>query len=240
MFLWSEESRAWSQKAAQAATYHAKQAKACLPYLEDVKTIADLGCGMGHLAMELARLGKKATGVDTDDTCLAMARAEAEQRGIANVDYMQANAFDLPKDTAWDAVVTCNFGDMAKDFEKFYLLANKAILAFVGRADDTPLIPGLERRKKRNAEEVAKGLEAKDCNFSSVDCDFEFGQPFDDMDEAKAFVTHYSQGKIAGKELDAFLEERLMSKDKGLYLPHTKRMTLFCVRIGTSFWDSPF
>lgn len=240
MFLWTDESRAWSQKAARASIYHAEQARVCLPYLEGVETIADLGCGMGHLAMELAKLGKKATGVDTDETCLAMARAEAERCGIANLDYLQADAFDLPPGTAWDAVVTCHFGDMAKDFGIFHALANKAILAFVGRADDMPLIPGLERKKKRNAKEVAQGLEAMDCTFSSCDCDFEFGQPFDNMDEARAFVTHYSRGEIAGKELDAFLEKRLVSRDKGLYLPHTKCMTLFCVRIGTSFRDSPF
>lgn len=261
MFLWTELSRAWSLKAARASTYHEEQARACLPLLEDVQTVADLGCGLGFLAMELAKLGKTVMGVDTDETCLFMAVQEAERRGIANVDYLLADAFALCGELSWDAVVTCHFGDMVQDFEKFYLLANKVVLAFVERADDTPLIPGLERRRKRNAEDVASGLEAMDCNFARVDCDFEFGQPFDDMEEARAFVTHYSKGLLAGKELDAFLEERLVERPverfgerpiagdqaagdqaaqdrgTGLYLPHTKRMTLFSVRIGTSYWD---
>ncbi len=53
----------------------------------------DFGCGGGDATLELARraLPGRVVGLDIDDTKLEMARAEAKERGVANVEFRNAD-----------------------------------------------------------------------------------------------------------------------------------------------------
>jgi SAM-dependent methyltransferase len=57
----------------------------------------DLGCGGGEGTFELAELagpGGFVVGVDMDEVKLALARAAAAERGLANVEFRQVNVND--------------------------------------------------------------------------------------------------------------------------------------------------
>jgi 2-polyprenyl-3-methyl-5-hydroxy-6-metoxy-1,4-benzoquinol methylase len=58
----------------------------------------DLGCGGGDVTVELARLVPEGfvVGADLDDTKLALARAEAEDAGLTNVEYRHEDVLDAP------------------------------------------------------------------------------------------------------------------------------------------------
>ncbi|MHB1415286.1 MAG: bifunctional 2-polyprenyl-6-hydroxyphenol methylase/3-demethylubiquinol 3-O-methyltransferase UbiG [Chloroflexota bacterium] len=65
----------------------------------------DLGCGGGHLAEPLARVGAKVAGVDISAKALGVARAHAGASGLA-IAYLQAPAEGLPfRSAAFDVVV---------------------------------------------------------------------------------------------------------------------------------------
>jgi ubiquinone/menaquinone biosynthesis C-methylase UbiE len=67
----------------------------------------DVACGPGFLTLALAKRCAEATGFDATDAFLALARAEAEQRGLRNVRFEQGDAEALPyPDGAFD-LVTC-------------------------------------------------------------------------------------------------------------------------------------
>jgi ubiquinone/menaquinone biosynthesis C-methylase UbiE len=59
-------------------------------------TLADIGCGTGSLTFELARFAKRVVGVDLSNEMLRRARALAQERGVANVEFRQGDVFDLP------------------------------------------------------------------------------------------------------------------------------------------------
>ena len=62
--------------------------------LADGLVCLDVGCGGGDVTLELARrVGPhgRAVGVDMDGTKLELARAEAEQRGVSNVEFHLAD-----------------------------------------------------------------------------------------------------------------------------------------------------
>lgn len=75
------------------------------------KKVLDVGCGGGILSEAMAKQGAQVTGIDMSTEPLAVARAHAEQNGVA-VDYQQCTIEDfLAKQTACGAekfdVITC-------------------------------------------------------------------------------------------------------------------------------------
>jgi SAM-dependent methyltransferase len=58
--------------------------------------LLDVGCGPGILTVRLARLFQEAVGLDPDPEMIAEGRRAAEERGIANITWVQAMAEDLP------------------------------------------------------------------------------------------------------------------------------------------------
>jgi SAM-dependent methyltransferase len=58
--------------------------------------LLDVGCGPGILTVRLAHLFEEAVGLDPDPDMIAEGRRAAEQRGIANITWVQALAEDLP------------------------------------------------------------------------------------------------------------------------------------------------
>lgn len=77
------------------------------PQLESVLTeqidlngtgrLLDGGCGPGILTVRLAHLFEEAVGLDPDPGMLAEGRRVAEERGIANIRWVQALAEELPE-----------------------------------------------------------------------------------------------------------------------------------------------
>ncbi len=63
--------------------------------LEPGIAMLDLACGHGRIANGLAARGARVTGLDATPAFLAVARAQAAQRGLA-VDYVQSDMRELP------------------------------------------------------------------------------------------------------------------------------------------------
>jgi SAM-dependent methyltransferase len=59
--------------------------------------LLDGGCGPGSLTVRLANLFEEAIGLDPDAAMLAEGRRVADERGIANISWVQAVAEDLPE-----------------------------------------------------------------------------------------------------------------------------------------------
>jgi 2-polyprenyl-3-methyl-5-hydroxy-6-metoxy-1,4-benzoquinol methylase len=67
----------------------------------------DVGCGGGDVTFELARLagaGGRAVGSDIDETKLELARAEAAEQGIANIEFRLSNASEEAGAAEFDVV----------------------------------------------------------------------------------------------------------------------------------------
>ena len=65
--------------------------------LDGSARLLDGGCGPGILTVRLAHLFEEAVGLDPDPAMLAEGRRVAEERGIANIRWVQAVAEDLPE-----------------------------------------------------------------------------------------------------------------------------------------------
>lgn len=75
--------------------------------LRDGLTCADVGCGGGDATLELARRvgpNGKAIGIDIDETKLEIARAEARQVGVTNVDFKASDIRQASSSQPFDIV----------------------------------------------------------------------------------------------------------------------------------------
>jgi SAM-dependent methyltransferase len=55
-------------------------------------SVLDIGCGCGATTLQAARVGKEVLGVDVSKPMIDRARADAVTRGIANVEFLEADA----------------------------------------------------------------------------------------------------------------------------------------------------
>jgi SAM-dependent methyltransferase len=79
------------------------------------KTVLEIGCGDGALAVELARRGARVIGIDTSRAMLAAARERAEKAG-EQVKFIAANAEALPfEDGTFDVVIAVTILCFVKD-----------------------------------------------------------------------------------------------------------------------------
>jgi SAM-dependent methyltransferase len=79
-----------------------------LPHLRPGMSLLDCGCGVGSITLDLAErvAPGQVVGVDLDAGQLAVARAEAERRGLTNIRFEVASIYDLPfPDATFDAVL---------------------------------------------------------------------------------------------------------------------------------------
>ncbi len=85
----------------------------------------DVGCGGGHVTMEMARLvgpQGRAVGMDIDSTKLDLNRQDAEQQRLTNVEFRKGDAHDLHEESLYDIVysraVLCHLRDPGSVVEK--------------------------------------------------------------------------------------------------------------------------
>jgi 2-polyprenyl-6-hydroxyphenyl methylase / 3-demethylubiquinone-9 3-methyltransferase len=94
--------------------------------------LLDIGCGGGLVAEPMARLGFAVTGLDADGAALGVARAHAEDAGLA-IDYRADAAEELvARGRQFDAVLALEVAEHAADAGLF--LANSAALVRPGGA----------------------------------------------------------------------------------------------------------
>ena len=78
-----------------------------LSRVQPTERVVDFACGPGYLTMAFAAASADAVGVDTTETFLDGARAEAARRNIANVTFVRGDAAETPLDTAAFDVAVC-------------------------------------------------------------------------------------------------------------------------------------
>jgi SAM-dependent methyltransferase len=73
-----------------------------LPHLQPGKDVVDVGCGVGSIALDLARriAPGRITGVDADLGQIEAARRSAAERKIENAEFQTGSVYELPFDDA--------------------------------------------------------------------------------------------------------------------------------------------
>ena len=229
-FFWSAQTLAWYQSAAACGHYHADLAKLVAPALADCDTVCDLGCGTGLLSLALLDHLPRITALDKDTGALAMLKDKAGERpGLC---IRQADAMHLAPEEKWDGVVLSFFGRISVDDHLHYFMehCNKKLICIVNTAVKSSFSStGVSVMKKEYSEQVANFLSGRGIPYTRQDAALEFGQPLEDLADARDFINRYSPPgcDVTDEAGLAKLLQRL--PDGRWYLPHHKKIGIFVI-----------
>ena len=230
MFSWTKESIGWYLRAGEQSGYYRQLAGQLAPYIGADDQVADLGCGLGSLDLQIAPMAGHVTCVDREETVIRILKQEAARRGIFHLTARCMDWRELEPECC-DVLLLCSFGKIQDDLEAFLRLCRKRIL-FLRRSQKK-----MERGfaapyhlanpvEQEEACAKAAGLKTRSCRFLA-----EFGQPFSDMEEAVRFLAYY-QVNTGGLSPEEYLRQHLEVKTGEpfpLYLPNEKEMYLLVI-----------
>src|SRR3989344_4882834 len=117
--------------------------------------VLDVGCGIGHVGIELARRGYAVTGVDINRLFLQRARRGAKKAGVA-VRFVKADMRTLPFGAEFDAAFAVGpvIGNFAKESDDTRVFKEMARVLQEGGRVLVDQWKGRQSKKKRSWEEA--------------------------------------------------------------------------------------
>ena len=238
--FWNSIKAAWYLKGLSHSTLPEKSLEIILPRTEECSTFLDVGSGCGTLAIPLALAGKEVTAIDPSSSMIDLLQEEVARRGLNNLKALKSGWEEYEK-RAHDVVICANVPDLLKGSTSFLSEANvcaRRAVFIVTSADPNAdkfyyreLYPLLFHKEFPRRDDYLKTYCAlhQISIFANVEIiDYNFDQPFDDMEEAVAFWKEYL-GIVTeehDRALASFLESKLEKHDDGLLARFRKKAAI--------------
>lgn len=224
---WNDCTMEAFNKASEYTRFHEIVAEKLKSYVEDTNTICDMGCGLALVDIYLSKYVKNITCVDVNEKVIDYAKKNAEKKKVDNIKFLISDFKEVEE--FFDAILISFFS--YEDVEYFSKHCNKLII-IVNNSDDTH-IPVSDKKHEvinlHTAENLKKLLDQKQLKYSVETMNLQFGQPFENEDEIRAYADGYNESG----ENDKIFEHVMQNVQKGdgvaYYLPHDKRISIFVV-----------
>ena len=235
--FWNKLKAKWYHKGLKFNTLPETALKIILPRTKDCKTFLDVGSGCGTLAIPLAKAGKTVTALDPSPAMINILKEETKKRGLRNIKPVNA-AWGEVEMKPHDVVLCANVPELLKDSIDFLrqadALAKKAVFLIEGADPNADkfyykeLYPLLFNRPFPARTDYFKtytnlhnlGI------FANIEIiEYDFDQPFDDMNEALEFWKEYIGIVTAehDEKLKNFLKDKLERFKGGLIARFQKK-----------------
>lgn len=237
---WNRLKAQWYRRGLDYSTLPKVALGSILPRSEDCKTFLDIGSGCGTLAIPLARAGKKVTALDSSRAMIEILEGDARKEGLKGIKTITASWGEVEL-KPHDAVLCANVPALLKETEGFVKdalrLAKKAFF-IIENADPNSdkfyykeLYPLLFNKPFGERSDYIKTYNAlHDMGiFANVEIiDYDFDQPFYDIEEAIGFWKEYIG--IVTEEHDAklknYLSKKLVKKKGMLFAKFHKKSAI--------------
>ncbi|MBI5888897.1 MAG: methyltransferase domain-containing protein [Deltaproteobacteria bacterium] len=245
--FWNRLKAEWYSKGLKYSTLPRTAVPFILSKAAGARTFLDAGAGCGTLAIPLAKKGKKVTALDPSRSMLAVLDGEIKKQGLKNIKTILA-AWGQAEVKPHDVVICANVPQLLKGNEPFLrdadALSKKAVFLIEGAdpnadkfyyKDLYPLVFNKSFSQRTDYLETVKLLHSMGI-FANVEIiEYDFDQPFADVDEAVHFWKEHMG--IVTEEHDArlkgYLRKRLVKKGNVLFAPfHKKAAIIWWVKKG--------
>lgn len=231
MFHWTDDMVRFMRDAAGYGSYQTELAGWICDQLPQAQHVCDAGCGLGFLALQLARRYPRVTAADISDQALHILRAQAEEKRLSNLEIVQTDLLTFAPETRFDAMVCCLFGKMPEllPMAKRCCAGRIVVIkkAFTHHRFSVSSVPLRDEVTDRAAEY----LRERGVRFSLETRTFEMGQPLRSLDDAMRFFETYSKDAPGTLTREAVLARLTETDDAQFpyYLPQKKALGRFTI-----------
>lgn len=241
--FWNRLKADWYRK----GLAHSTLPKVAVPFIREkakgARTFLDIGSGCGTLAIPLARAGKRVTALDASPAMIDILKEDILEKRIKGIKPVCAPwGKNVRKELkAHDAVIVANVPALTKETEgflkDFHSLAKKYVFIIEGAdpladkfyyKDIYPLLFGKPFGPRSDYLKTYTNLHSMGI-FANVEIiEYDFDQPFSDIEEAVAFWKEYI-GIVTeehDRKLTAYLKKKLVKTKSGLLARFHKKSAI--------------
>lgn len=229
MAPWSQKSIRFMEDALKRSNYFEKLCKIIVPYLEGCKTVCDAGCGLGHLAAELGRLGFEAVAADSSEQAISYVKS----KGFANVKPLECDLLSYTPQTPFDAMVFHYFGSIEQILSIGKAMCRGPLIVIKKNYENHRFSISENPLTGYTAKSAEQQLSERGIGYEKILFDCEMGQPFRSLEDAKEFFEIYSSDSDRSLLSLENIEKRLERTNDPLfpyYLPKSKPSAIFIIR----------
>ena len=262
LFRWTADSADWYESASEYTGYHDRLTEIIAPHLDSEYTCCELACGTGTLARHLAPYVKSYAANDIDHNAAVHLADMISDGSCPNLDIIEGDWHDVFAARKFNAAVFSFFGAVEQDWDALAKLVTDRIIVISPRSrtgkmklaadrtaagssshqtSDSTSLPDPEkpqriiRGKVRSFEtgpSIAEFLDKNEIGYIREDVDLEFGQPFDNLSQARDYTRYYY--KLDERDIDVFLQKKLERLEDGRwYFPKTKELSIIIIDMTT-------
>jgi len=204
--------------------------------------VLDVACGPGFLTMTFAAQCRHAVGVDATEVFLAMARVEAERRGLRNIEFRSGDAERLPFDDGAFDLVACraafhHFPHPARVLAEMARVAGaqgRVLIADMMSSEDAAKAEYHNRMERLCDPSHARALPPSEFEqlFAAAGLTQRFGATVPVDMELEEYITHGGPDAAAEAEIRAMIDASLDADRGGLSARRQDGRTLFTYQTG--------
>jgi SAM-dependent methyltransferase len=235
--FWNKLKADWYRRGLEYSGFPKAAMDVILPRAGKCRSFLDVGAGCGSLAIPLARAGKTVTALDASRAMINILNEDIRKEGLKGIKPV-VSEWDKAELKAHDAVLCANvptlLSEPEKNIKRMDSLARKAVF-IIENADPHgdkfyyrelyPLLFGKPFGERADYFRTYSALHSLGI-FANVEIiEYDFDQPFTDMEEAIEFWKEYI-GIVTeehDRKLRAFLEGRLVRKKGQLFAKFHKK-----------------
>lgn len=227
----------WYNRALNCSDYPAKVMEALDPLLPECRTALDVGAGCGALAIPLAKKLERVSALDPSKPMMDILRRKAEALSMENIEFFEGRWGEVEVE-GHDLLLCANVPGVAYDPRRLAgpitAKADKFVALVQGAGNNRdkfyfkeifPLLYDEQYTMRPDYIKVYKGLHELGICANVRIIEYNLDQPFEDMDEAVAFMRSYLPPFPSEKEktLRSFLDDKLESADGKLWARMPKK-----------------
>jgi len=241
-FGWNKQSIKWYLESEKNTTFYKKILEELNPFIKDSRTILDIGCGLGSFSIELAKKGYNVTAIDKSPLAIEAFLEKAKLMNLTNMEILNSSYEEFPFDNNYDTVFISymmglvnenNITDIMKKVNKRLIV----VLPFRKIKNDFSINElyaeigiDLKSLEQFNYIDIINILNKRNKKYILKKVTAEFGQPFENIDEAVNFIYHYFKLPVwKSNDIKSWLSKKLVYKNGMLYLPNQRESMIIIV-----------
>lgn len=228
MYRWTPEMIRFLEDAARKTEYYRTLAARLTALLPHNGSICDVGCGLGHLAELLTSSFAAVTAVDCSSLAIDAFSRRLGDNVQKNLNILCADAFALPVELTFDAMVFCYFGSLPEILRVARQNCTGSVIIIRRNYTQHRFDLGRHPRLRATAADTVQTLLEMGVECHTEALKLEFGQPLRSKEDALQFFRLYLRNPAQTVDWETVAPKLVETGDAEFpyYFPQSKDVSI--------------